>query len=210
MSNDHHHHHGQARRRFLKQIAGIAATAVPSAWQAPAVAAMAANLSAGIGVGAAPATTAKSRGLALSHTHTGERIDLVYAVGQQYLPSALGTLNHFLRDHYSGEVGRIDPALFDLMHRLKQTLGVADSDEHRYEVISGYRCPKTNRFLKKTRGGGVATRSLHMDGQAIDLRLPGVNLADLRDAALSLRAGGVGYYPREQFVHVDTGRVRKW
>ena len=77
-------------------------------------------------------------------------------------------------------------------------------------MISGYRCPATNTTLRNTRGGGVARRSLHMDGKAIDVRLPGVPLADLRDAALSLGMGGVGFYPREQFVHVDTGPVRRW
>ena len=77
-------------------------------------------------------------------------------------------------------------------------------------MISGYRCPATNSLLRNTRGGGVAQHSLHMEGKAIDVRLPGVPLAELRDAALSLRAGGVGFYPREQFVHVDTGRVRSW
>jgi uncharacterized protein YcbK (DUF882 family) len=77
-------------------------------------------------------------------------------------------------------------------------------------VISGYRAPRTNEHLQKTRGGGVATHSLHMEGRAIDVRLPGVPLADLRDAALTLKSGGVGYYEREQFVHLDTGRVRRW
>ena len=148
----------------------------------------------------------QARSLALDHTHTGERLSLVYAMGDQYVPDALSTLNHFLRDHYSGDVGVIDPQLFDLLHRVKTELGASQS----FQVISGYRCPTTNQALRSTRGGGVATRSLHMDGKAIDIRLPGVPLGDLREAALSLRAGGVGYYPREQFVHIDTGRVRSW
>jgi uncharacterized protein YcbK (DUF882 family) len=148
----------------------------------------------------------EARSLALDHTHTGERLSLVYAIGEQYMPDALSTLNHFLRDHYSGDVGVIDPQLFDLLHRVKTELGARQS----FHVISGYRCPTTNQALRSTRGGGVATRSLHMDGKAIDIRLPGVPLGELREAALSLRAGGVGYYPREQFVHIDTGRVRSW
>jgi uncharacterized protein YcbK (DUF882 family) len=115
-------------------------------------------------------------------------------------------LNHFLRDHYSGDVGLIDPQLFELLHRIKVGLGAHQS----YEVISGYRNPRTNLTLRTTRGGGVASHSLHMEGKAIDVRLPGVPLADLRDAALQLRAGGVGFYPHEQFVHIDTGRVRAW
>jgi uncharacterized protein YcbK (DUF882 family) len=152
------------------------------------------------------ASQPEARSLALDHTHTGERLSLVYAVGEQYVQDALSTLNYFLRDHYSGDVGVIDPQLFELLHRLKSELGARQS----FQVISGYRCPATNQTLRTTRGGGVATRSLHMDGKAIDIRLPGVPLGELRDAALSLRAGGVGFYPREQFVHVDTGRVRSW
>ena len=146
------------------------------------------------------------RELAFDHLHTHEQIDLVYARGDTYVPEALGRLDHFLRDHYSGEVGRIDPGLHDLLHALRRVLAT----DRPYQVISGYRSPRTNAHLKATRGGGVATRSLHMDGQAIDIRVSGVPLADLRDAAWSLQAGGVGYYPREQFVHVDIGRVRRW
>jgi uncharacterized protein YcbK (DUF882 family) len=147
-----------------------------------------------------------ARSLAFNHTHTGEKISLVYAVEDRYLPEALTTLNRFLRDHYSGQIGSIDPQLFDLLHRLQLTLG---SNEP-FHVISGYRCPETNLNLRDTRGGGVARHSLHMDGKAIDIRLPGTPLADVRDAALSLRLGGVGYYRHNQFVHVDTGRVRHW
>lgn len=146
------------------------------------------------------------RELAFDHLHTHEQIDLVYARGDAYVPEALGRLDHFLRDHYSGDVGHIDPGLHDLLHALRRVLAT----DRPYQVISGYRSPRTNAHLKATRGGGVATRSLHMDGQAIDIRVSGVPLADLRDAAWSLQAGGVGYYPREQFVHVDIGRVRRW
>lgn len=148
------------------------------------------------------------RSLAFNHTHTRERIDLVYAVNDQYVPDAMRTLNRFLRDHYSGTVGQMDPQLFDLLHRVQMLLG--SKSVRSFEVISGYRCPETNSHLRNSRGGGVAKRSLHMEGKAIDVRLPGVPLAELRDAALSLAAGGVGYYPSEQFVHIDTGRVRSW
>ncbi|ABM40404.1 protein of unknown function DUF882 [Acidovorax sp. JS42] len=147
-----------------------------------------------------------ARRLAFNHLHTHERLALVYAQGEQFVPAALPTLNHFLRDHYSGDVGVMDPDLFHLLHRVRQTL----QTQRPFEVISGYRSPHTNETLRTTRGGGVARRSLHMDGKAIDVRLPGVSLSDLRDAAISLRAGGVGYYAREQFVHIDTGRVRSW
>jgi uncharacterized protein YcbK (DUF882 family) len=177
-----------ARRRFLRHGAHLAAVGGLPLLNTPARAAL-----------------PGARSLALLHTHTHEKIDLVYATDERFDPAALGSLNRFLRDHYSGEVGVIDPRVFDLLHRVQQVLGSAGA----FAVISGYRCPATNAQLRAT-GGGVATRSLHMDGRAIDVRLPGVPLADLRDAALSLRAGGVGFYPREQFVHLDTGRLRSW
>lgn len=182
-------HHQPARRRFLRLGAQslLAASAAPLASHAMV----------------APRD---ARALSFDHTHTGEHIALVYALGEQFVAQALNNLNHFLRDHYSGEVGLIDPQLFDLLHRLRQELGA----DQPFQVISGYRSAATNSLLRNTRGGGVAKHSLHMDGKAIDVRLPGVSLTDLRDAALSLRAGGVGFYPREQFVHVDTGRVRTW
>ncbi len=179
-----------SRRRFLRQGTRLAAAgSLPAAWATPAT-----------------ASVPPSRALALAHTHTHERLELVYAVEQHYLPEALGSLNRFLRDHYTGEVGRIDPQVFDLLHRVRERLGARRA----FEVISGFRDPQTNALLRQTRGGGVARHSLHMEGRAIDVRLPGVPLADLRDAALSLRAGGVGFYPREQFVHLDIGRVRAW
>jgi uncharacterized protein YcbK (DUF882 family) len=170
------------------------------------ISAAVAGVGAPLAARAAPATVPGARSLAFDHTHTGEKLDIVYAIGDRYVPEALATLNRFLRDHYSGDVGVIDPQLFDLLHRVAREFGAAQS----FQVISGYRCPVTNATLKATRGGGVATHSLHMDGKAVDLRLPGVPLSQLRDAALSLRGGGVGYYQREQFVHVDTGRVRHW
>lgn len=178
------------RRRFLHRTAGLAAGAVP-ALVAPRV---------------ALANVAERRELAFYNTHTRERLDLVYAVGNQFLDDSLSSLNHFLRDHYSGQVGVMDPNLFDLLFQVRSRLGCTGE----FEVISGYRCPTTNATLKSTRGGGVATHSLHMVGKAIDVRLPGVPLPALRDAALSLQAGGVGFYPSEQFVHIDTGRVRRW
>ncbi|HNI52094.1 MAG TPA: DUF882 domain-containing protein, partial [Accumulibacter sp.] len=122
------------------------------------------------------------------------------------MPSALTALNNFLRDHYTGEVGAIDPQLFDLLFRTSQELGCREP----FQVISGYRCPTTNNSLRLAGGGGVARQSLHMEGKAIDVRLPGVALEDLRDAAISLQVGGVGFYAREQFVHLDTGRIRSW
>ena len=147
-----------------------------------------------------------ARSLEFDHTHTGERISVVFAVGNHYVPDALSLVNRFLRDHYSGEVGQIDPQLLDLLFKTRQELGC----DQPFHVISGYRCATTNSRLRNTRGGGVARQSLHMHGQAIDIRIPGVALSDLRDAAMSLNAGGVGFYPRDKFVHLDTGKVRYW
>ncbi|WP_428851247.1 DUF882 domain-containing protein [Imbroritus primus] len=178
------------RRHVLRRVAQVAVAGATLPLVTPAMA-----------LGAAPA-----RHLAFDHTHTREKIALDYAVDGSYVPAALRSLDHFMRDHYTGTVGQIDPALFDLLHALRLQLRQTTA----FEVISCYRCPETNAHLKRTRGGGVATRSLHMDGKAIDIRIPGVALVDLRDAALGLQLGGVGYYPREQFVHVDVGRVRHW
>jgi len=178
-----------ARRLFLRHTARLAAAGAGSALSLPGQAA-----------------TPGARALALVHTHTLERIDLVYAVDDRYVPRALELLNHFLRDHYTGDVGSIDPRVFDQLNTVQRALG----STRPYEVICGYRCAATNERLRRTRGGGVAARSLHMEGRAVDVRLPDMPLADLRDAALALRQGGVGYYPNEQFVHLDTGRVRTW
>lgn len=177
------------RRRLLRHSAHAAAVGALAILGAPA-----------------RALTSSSRSLSLVHTHTGEQVDLVYAVDERYVPGAMSALNRFLRDHYTGDVGTIDPRVFDQLHQVQLVLG----SRRAFEVISGYRCPATNMQLRTTRGGGVARNSLHMEGRAIDVRLRGVALADLHDAALSLRAGGVGFYPREQFVHLDTGRVRNW
>lgn len=149
---------------------------------------------------------APARQIGMSHLHTTEQIGLVYAKGPVYLDPALQKLNVFLRDHYTDEVGVMDPALYDILYDIRQALGARGH----YAIISGYRSPKTNERLRTTRGGGVAKRSLHMDGRAIDVRLPGVPLKDLREAAIALGRGGVGYYPRDNFVHVDTGAVRTW
>lgn len=146
------------------------------------------------------------RQISMNHLHTTETIGLVYAKGPVYLDPALNKLNHFLRDHYTQEVGVMDPAIYDLLHDIRTALGARGN----YDIISGYRSPGTNERLRTTRGGGVAKRSLHMDGKAIDVRLPGVPLTELRDAAVSLQRGGVGFYPKDNFVHVDTGRFRTW
>ena len=157
---------------------------------------------------AAPATALpgrEERVLAFFNTHTSERLTLPYAADGAYLPESLARLDVFLRDHRTGEEHAIDPALFDLMYDLQR----ATSTSRPFQVISGYRCPSTNRKLRK-RSRGVARKSLHMEGRAIDIRIPELKLADLKDAARDLRRGGVGFYPKRGFVHVDTGDVRFW
>ncbi|HYR01229.1 MAG TPA: DUF882 domain-containing protein [Casimicrobiaceae bacterium] len=145
------------------------------------------------------------RTLSLRHTHTGESLRIDYAQGEAYVTAALARVNWFLRDFRNDESRPIDPQLLDQLHQLARLTRTNAP----YEVISGYRSPATNDFLRR-HGGGVAEHSLHLEGRAIDIRLADVPLADLRDAAASLRAGGVGFYPQSQFVHVDTGRVRHW
>jgi len=142
------------------------------------------------------------------HTHTRERLEVVYRRGDQYIPEALDKLDHFLRDHRTGDVHHFDPHLFDLLHDL--TASLADSGGE-IDVICGYRTPWSNEFLRtRSPHTGVAQHSLHMQAEAIDIRLPGIPTSELRDAALRLHRGGVGYYRSSDFVHVDVGRVRRW
>ena len=151
------------------------------------------------------AQTGAPRVLSFSHLHTGERLSVAYSDAGGYLPDALAAINWLLRDFRSGEIGTMDPRLLDLLHGLAQRSGT----RRPFEIISGYRSSATNEALR-LRSHGVAAGSLHMKGQAIDIRLADVPLAALRDLALSMREGGVGYYPGSDFVHVDTGRVRAW
>jgi uncharacterized protein YcbK (DUF882 family) len=142
------------------------------------------------------------------HLHTGERLDIVYRLGDHYLPAALDHLDRYLRDHRTGDVRHYDPKLFDLLHDLTAALHKTNAE---IDVVCGYRTPWSNEFLRsRSRSSGVASQSLHMQAMAIDIRLPGVRTADLRDAALALHRGGVGYYAESGFVHVDVGRVRRW
>jgi uncharacterized protein YcbK (DUF882 family) len=175
------------RRFFVAGAALIAAPALTLAAQARA------------------ANVAAPRALAFRHAHTDESLTIVYARGDTYLPEALARVEWLLRDFRNGESRAIDPTLLDQLHRLAVLTGTGAP----YEIISGYRSPATNELLRQ-RGGGVATHSLHLEGRAIDVRLADIALSDLRDAATSLRAGGVGFYPQSRFVHLDTGRVRRW
>jgi uncharacterized protein YcbK (DUF882 family) len=146
-----------------------------------------------------------ARRLGFKHLHTGEALDVAYWENGAYVPDALASVNHVLRDWRTNQVHAIEPKLLDLLTALQTKLGKTE----RFEVICGYRSPATNAMLHE-RSGEVATHSLHLVGQAIDIHLPGVELASLRDAAQSLQLGGVGYYPESDFVHVDIGRVRHW
>lgn len=175
------------RRRILAASAGLLALPMLAA------------------TGRAQASASATRTLSFLHTHTGESLSLVYASGDAYISAALARVNWFLRDFRNGESRPIDPQLLDQLHKLSQVTGAKAP----FEVISGYRSPATNEQLQK-KSGGVATHSLHLEGRAIDIRLADVPLATVRDAAASLRAGGVGFYPQSQFVHLDTGHVRRW
>ena len=171
------------------------------------VAGAAAGLAALIpGVVRAAVPEAGARRLAFHNLHTGERLSTVYWADGGYLPDAMAEIDSLLRDHRTGDVAPIDARLLDLLHALHGRIE-ADGPFH---VISGYRSPRSNTLLRAKGGGGVAKRSLHMKGMAIDIRLPGRDTRDLHRAARSLKGGGVGYYRKSDFVHVDVGRVRYW
>jgi uncharacterized protein YcbK (DUF882 family) len=144
--------------------------------------------------------------LRLYHTHTTERIDVVYRRGDNYVPDALSSLDKFLRDHRTGEIHHFDPRLFDLLSDLTAAVGRPGAE---IDIICGYRTPWSNNFLRH-HSSGVAQNSLHMQAEAIDIRLPGTNTSHFRRAALSLHRGGVGYYSQSDFIHVDIGRIRYW
>jgi uncharacterized protein YcbK (DUF882 family) len=146
------------------------------------------------------------RRLRLRHTHTSESIDVVYREGDEYVSDAISQLDHFLRDSRTGAVHHFDPRLFDLLSDLTAALGRPDAE---IDVVCGYRTPGTNAYLRR-RSRRVAKHSLHMEAEAIDIRVPGVTTRELQNAALALNRGGVGYYGRSNFVHVDIGPVRRW
>jgi uncharacterized protein YcbK (DUF882 family) len=132
-------------------------------------------------------------------------VDADFCRDGRWCADGLARIDHVLRDHRSGDVHPIDRDLLDFMHGVAERSG----REPEFEVISGYRSPASNALLH-ARSGGVARRSLHMEGRAIDVRLVGYDLAKLRDHALAMERGGVGYYRASQFLHLDTGRVRTW
>lgn len=150
-------------------------------------------------------TTISARRLAFDNLHTGEKLDVAYWENGAYVPSALAAVNHVLRDHRNNQIHVIAPHLLDLLTALSTRL----ESGPKFEVISGYRSPATNALLH-AQSSEVAQGSLHMVGEAIDIRMGSLDLAYLHRAALSLDMGGVGYYPASDFVHVDIGRVRRW
>lgn len=175
-----------SRRQFLTGLTSVAGLLITS----PVLAAIA---------------PLQERALAFHHTHTGEREQITYWRDGEYLPERIDALNHLLRDHRTGEQTQMDVGLLDVLYALNLKMG----EPGEFQIISAYRSPKTNDLLR-SKSSGVAKRSLHMQGKAIDIRLCGCELNRLRKTAVSLKAGGVGYYPKSNFIHVDTGRVRYW
>jgi uncharacterized protein YcbK (DUF882 family) len=152
-------------------------------------------------------TATAERELSFYHTHTGKRLNVVYWQDGDYVDSALEKINGFLSDFRTGDHVEMDPALLDVIYDVRESLGSKGT----YQIISAYRSPETNEMLRnRSASNGVARKSQHVLGKAIDVRLEGVKTAELRDAAIRLQRGGVGYYERSDFVHMDTGRVRRW
>ncbi len=174
------------RRRFL----GLAAGAIVTALGAPAEAAR---------------RLIHPRAISFRNLHTGEALEAVYWADGRYLPDMMQRIEWLLRDYRTDEVHPIDPRLLDLLVHLRARLQTRAP----FEVLSGYRSPQTNAMLASL-SDGVAQNSLHMQGKAIDIRLPGRRLRQVRAVAMTLQGGGVGYYPQSGFVHIDTGRVRHW
>lgn len=145
------------------------------------------------------------RRLTFYHTHTRQTLQVTYARGGEYDADALAKINRFLKDFRSGDATEIDPALLDVIYDLRNAVGGSGT----YQVISAYRSPQTNEMLRSS-SGGVARKSQHLLGKAIDVRLTGVDTEELRDAAIAMQRGGVGYYQNSDFIHIDTGRVRRW
>jgi uncharacterized protein YcbK (DUF882 family) len=186
MSEDQIHSGGLSRRRFLLGSTAIAGSLlVPSAYAAIA--------------------KQPERRLTLQNLHTGEKARITYWSEGDYLKDSLLEINHLLRDHRTGDKIQMDRQLLDLLFSLQKQV----ESKREFQVISGYRSPKTNAMLR-SKSKGVARKSLHMQGKALDIRLPGTDLKHLRKAAIALKSGGVGYYPKSNFIHVDTGRVRYW
>lgn len=151
------------------------------------------------------AVPATARAIRIANQHTGEKFAGEYWYDGKYIPEAFNEIKKLMRDHRNNEVFPIDPRLMDVVYVIQNRLRV----ENPISVVSGYRSPQTNAMLRRV-SEGVARNSLHMSGQAVDMRVQGLPLKSLRNAAIELHSGGVGYYPSSNFVHIDTGRVRTW
>jgi uncharacterized protein YcbK (DUF882 family) len=151
------------------------------------------------------ASTLGARTLSFESLHTGEKFSGEYWANGKYLPDALAEINRVMRDRRNQKIGAMDPKVIDLLTLLRHKVERTDP----FMIICGYRSPESNAKMAAA-SSGVAKKSLHMTGQAIDVRLPGCALKSLHGAALDMQCGGVGYYPAANFIHVDTGRVRKW
>jgi uncharacterized protein YcbK (DUF882 family) len=151
------------------------------------------------------ARPAATRSLSFVHTHTGEKLSVDYWCDGHFQTQCLTPLNRFLRDFRTGEVISMDTGLLDILYDLQL---LADRDAT-FEIISAYRSPQTNAMLRKS-SSEVAKKSLHMDGKAVDVRLTGFSTKKLQQLALANQQGGVGFYAKSDFVHLDTGRVRRW
>ena len=145
------------------------------------------------------------KSLAFYNIHTGEGLRATYWFRGKYLSKAMDDINYIMRDYRTNEVRPIDTGLLDFLHAIGSKLEI----RHNFYIVSGYRCPATNEFLRR-KGKGVDKNSLHMYGKAVDIRVPKCDISTVRSAALNLRYGGVGYYPDSNFVHVDVGDVRSW
>lgn len=145
------------------------------------------------------------RVLRLANAHTWEKVDVTYWSDGAYNEDALAEINHLMRDHRANKSTQMDRKVIDDLHRLYKLMDTSE----RVHILSGFRTPETNAKLRK-RSNGVAKYSLHMEGRAIDLNIPGKTAKQINDAALSMKTGGVGYYPAAGFVHIDSGAVRSW
>ena len=187
MENGLHEEPNASRRAFLCRLLAVApAMLLPALWSRAEA-------------------SGDARTLAFRHTHTGETLRVVYRADGGYRPDALRQIDHLLRDFRTGDEHPIDPQLLDLLHEVACEAG----SNGVFEVISGYRSPETNARLRSG-SNGVAKGSLHMQGRAIDFRLTDVPTSTIRDTARALKRGGVGYYGKSDFVHLDTGRFRTW
>lgn len=204
-----------SRRNFLRLAAGATVATAAIATSGPAAALTASDPLRGLIQRRIPAAIApktpvpvktEERVLSFYNTHTHEELKIVYWANGNYVKPSLAKLDLLMRDHRENEACVMDHKLYDQLWELQQRLG----SEEVFEIISGYRSPATNNMLRKRSNGGVASRSYHLKGRAIDVRLRGSKTSDVRKVAVDMKAGGVGYYPGSDFVHLDTGPIRNW